>query len=55
MAAVLNYSYRTSPDADSCDINRLARAFGMAVVVDGEKPFSSWDGRAFLVRRAGGT
>ncbi|TPJ74655.1 class I SAM-dependent methyltransferase [Mesorhizobium sp. B2-7-1] len=55
MAAILNYSYRTSPDADSADTNRLARAFGMDVLVDGEMPFGSWDGTVFVVRRSGGT
>ncbi|TPI10995.1 class I SAM-dependent methyltransferase [Mesorhizobium sp. B4-1-3] len=54
MAAVLNYSYRTS-DIDSRDINRLARAYRMEVLVDGEMPFGSWDGTAFLIRRGGGT
>lgn len=54
MAAVLNYSYRTS-DIDSRDIKRLARAYRMEVLVDGEMPFGSWDGTAFLIRRDGGT
>jgi ubiquinone/menaquinone biosynthesis C-methylase UbiE len=55
MAAILNYSYRTSPEADSHDISRLASTYGMEVVIDGEMPFDSWDGKAFLVRSAGGT
>ncbi|TGS19232.1 class I SAM-dependent methyltransferase [Mesorhizobium sp. M2E.F.Ca.ET.209.01.1.1] len=55
MAAILNYSYRTSPDIDSRDINGLARAYGMHVLVDGEMPFRSWDGTVFLIRRGGGT
>ncbi|WP_245519460.1 MULTISPECIES: methyltransferase domain-containing protein [unclassified Mesorhizobium] len=55
MAAILNYSYRTSPDIDSSDINRLAHAYGMDILVDGEMPFGSWDGTAFLIRRGGGT
>lgn len=55
MAAILNYSYRASPDIDSRDINRLASACRMDVLVDGEMPFGSWDGTAFLIRRRGGT
>lgn len=55
MAAILNYSYRASPDIDSRDINRLAHAFGMDVLVDGEMPFGIWDGTVFLIRRGGGT
>ncbi|WP_246677972.1 class I SAM-dependent methyltransferase [Mesorhizobium sp. B2-7-2] len=55
MAAILNYSYRTSPGIDSGDISRLSQACGMDLVVDGEMPFGSWDGMVFLVRRDGGT
>lgn len=55
MAAILNYSYRTPPDIDSSDINRLAHAYGMDVLVDGAMPFGSWAGTVFLIRRGGGT
>jgi hypothetical protein len=55
MAAILNYSYRASPGIDSRDINGLAGAYGMDVLVNGEMPFRSWDGTVFLIRRGGGT
>lgn len=55
MAAILNYSYRMSPAADSSDIGHLARICAMDVHIDGEMPFRRWDGTAFLIRRTGGT
>ncbi|UCI09634.1 class I SAM-dependent methyltransferase [Mesorhizobium sp. B1-1-8] len=55
MAAILNYSYRMSPAADSSDIRHLARIYGMDLVIDGEMPFRHWDGTAFLIRSTGGT
>ncbi|WP_245429259.1 class I SAM-dependent methyltransferase [Mesorhizobium sp. WSM3860] len=53
--AILNYSYRMSPAADSADIRHLARICAMDVLIDGEMPFRRWDGTAFLIRRTGGT
>jgi ubiquinone/menaquinone biosynthesis C-methylase UbiE len=55
LAAILNYSYRTSPAVDSFDVRRLAHACAMDVLVDADLPFRRWDGTAFLVRRSGGT
>ncbi|WP_246696154.1 class I SAM-dependent methyltransferase [Mesorhizobium sp. SARCC-RB16n] len=53
--AVLNYSYRGSFFLDSADVSRLAEAHQLRVVINGEKPFRSWDGDAFLLTRGGGT
>jgi ubiquinone/menaquinone biosynthesis C-methylase UbiE len=55
LMAILNYSYRGSPALDRAEIKRLARACGMQLVLDGEMPFSLWDGTAFLLRLVGGT
>jgi ubiquinone/menaquinone biosynthesis C-methylase UbiE len=49
--ALLNYSYRGSLFLDRADIGRLAEAHQLRVVIDGEKPFRSWDGDAFLFAR----
>ncbi|MER9139684.1 class I SAM-dependent methyltransferase [Mesorhizobium sp. M0830] len=49
MAAILNYSYRGSPALDRSEINHLAEAYGMQVVIDGERPFRLWDGTAFML------
>ncbi|TPK44251.1 methyltransferase domain-containing protein [Mesorhizobium sp. B2-5-4] len=53
--ALLNYSYRGSLFLDRADIGRLAEAHQLRVVINGEKPFRSWDGDAFLLARDGGT
>ncbi len=53
--ALLNYSYRGSLFLDRGDIKRLAEAHQLRVVIDGEKPFRSWDGDAFLLARCDGT
>ncbi|MER9290573.1 class I SAM-dependent methyltransferase [Mesorhizobium sp. L2C084A000] len=47
--ALLNYSYRGSLLSDRDDIGRLAQAHQLRVLIDGEKPFRSWDGDAFLL------
>ncbi|RUY64406.1 class I SAM-dependent methyltransferase, partial [Mesorhizobium sp. M7A.F.Ca.CA.001.05.1.1] len=49
--ALLNYSYRGSLFSDRDDIGRLAQAHQLRVLIDGEKPFRSWDGNAFLLAR----
>ncbi|WP_245266504.1 class I SAM-dependent methyltransferase [Mesorhizobium sp. LNHC252B00] len=49
MAAILNYSYRGSPALDRSEIHHLAEAYGMQVVIDGERPFRLWDGTAFML------
>ncbi|PBB66004.1 methyltransferase type 11 [Mesorhizobium sp. WSM4312] len=53
--ALLNYSYRGSLFLDRADIGRLAETHQLRVVINGEKPFRSWDGDAFLLARRGGT
>ncbi|MBZ9794386.1 class I SAM-dependent methyltransferase [Mesorhizobium sp. ES1-4] len=53
--ALLNYSYRGSLFLDRADISRLAEAHQLRVVVNGENPFRSWDGDAFLLAHGGGT
>ncbi|AZO12873.1 class I SAM-dependent methyltransferase [Mesorhizobium sp. M3A.F.Ca.ET.174.01.1.1] len=55
MAAILNYSYREAGARDRCDVRSLADAHRLDVLIAGEKPFSLWDGAAFLVRRGCGT
>ncbi len=47
---ILNFSYRDSLLTDSTDVNRLATTTGFDVVLDGERPFSLWDGTAFHLR-----
>ncbi|WP_318013155.1 class I SAM-dependent methyltransferase [Mesorhizobium sp. BH1-1-4] len=53
--ALLNYSYRGSLFLDRADVSRLAEAHQLRVVINGEKPFRSWDGDAFLLARGDGT
>ncbi|TPM96915.1 methyltransferase domain-containing protein [Mesorhizobium sp. B2-1-3A] len=55
LTAILNYSYRGSLALDRSDIMRLVGACGIQLIVDGETPFSRWDGTAFLLRRFSGT
>lgn len=51
---MLNFSYRGHTAADRRDVTRLALEFGFDVLVDGETPFSLWDGVAFHLKRHGG-
>ena len=44
---ILNFSYRGDPAADLADLRRLAGACGLAVVRDGPRPFSLWDGAVY--------
>jgi SAM-dependent methyltransferase len=48
---VLNYSYRNSLARDRSDLHDLAELCGLEVLVDGERPFTHWDGAAFHLRR----
>ena len=48
---LLSFSYRGDDDADRADVAALARATGLEVVAGGTRPFSLWDGLAFLLRR----
>jgi cyclopropane fatty-acyl-phospholipid synthase-like methyltransferase len=49
---VLNFSYRDDSFADRRDVATLASAHGFAVLVDGDTPFSLWNGVAFRMRAA---
>ena len=49
---IFNYSYRDDLEGDKRDVNRLARAAGLAVMVSGGQPFKFWDGIAFRMRRS---
>jgi predicted TPR repeat methyltransferase len=49
---ILNYSYRSNPAQDREDIQRLGYAHGFEVLLDGERPFELWDGRAWLLRKS---
>ena len=49
---VLEFSYRDDLDADRLDVASLAGAAGFDVVVDGERPFTLWNGAAFRLRKA---
>jgi SAM-dependent methyltransferase len=44
---ILNFSYRGDPAGDRADVRRLAGACGFAVVRDGLRPFSLWDGAVY--------
>ena len=44
---ILNFSYRGDPAGDRADVRRLAGACGFAVVRDGARPFSLWDGAVY--------
>ena len=48
---LLNFSFRGDPELDRADIHRLARDHGFTVIVDGERSFELWDGRAWRMRR----
>lgn len=50
---VVNFSYRGDENADLADVRRLATASGFQTMVLGERPFRSWDGRAFRLRKPG--
>jgi len=46
-------SYRGDPPADAQDAARWAVTHGFTTIVLGDVPFKLWDGRAFVLRRAG--
>lgn len=48
---LLNVSYRDDPAADRSDVERLAAAYGLDVLVSGSAPFELWDALAFHLRR----
>jgi SAM-dependent methyltransferase len=47
---VLNFSYRGDAAQDRADLSRLANACGFAVVRDGTREFTLWDGLAFHLK-----
>ncbi len=50
---IMNYSYRGDLELDRCDVSAFARHFGFTVLRDGTADLSLWDGRAFLLQKAG--
>ena len=50
--AILNLSYR-GLEADRADLARWARRYDLTIRVNGEHPFSVWDGAAFILQREG--
>ena len=48
---ILNFSYRGSLVRDRSDLHDVAELCGLGVLVDGEHPFTHWDGTAFHLRR----
>jgi SAM-dependent methyltransferase len=51
--AILNYSYRGDLDADRHAVADLSRRYGLAVLRNGTRDFTLWDGATFLLRRMG--
>jgi predicted RNA methylase len=51
---LLNFSYRSSREADRRDVQRLCRTFGLELLVPGTRPFQLWDAEAYHVRRPAG-
>jgi len=51
---VLNFSYRSEPEADGVDLTRLAGANRLKVVQQGERPFTLWDATAFVLAKITG-
>ncbi|MBV9567783.1 MAG: class I SAM-dependent methyltransferase [Hyphomicrobiales bacterium] len=49
---ILNFSYRSDPDADARDVEDLARVNRLEPLRAGERPFHMWDGRVFHLRKA---
>jgi SAM-dependent methyltransferase len=48
---ILNFSYRGSLARDRADVRELAQLCALTVLVDGEHPFTRWDGTAFHLKR----
>jgi ubiquinone/menaquinone biosynthesis C-methylase UbiE len=49
---IFAFSYRADTHADRADVERLARAHGFRVLLDGTSPFDLWNGRVFRMARA---
>lgn len=50
--ALLNLSYRADPALDAADARRWAAQHGLALGHAGIRPFTLWDGAAWVLRRA---
>ncbi len=50
--ALLNLSYRADPAADAADARRWAAQHGLILDHAGTRPFTLWDGAAWVLRRA---
>jgi len=52
---VLNFSYRSEPDADRAELTHFTEANGLRVVQHGALPFKLWDAKAFVLEKLTGT
>jgi len=50
--AILNFSYRGDPARDDADVRALAAAHDLELVESGVRPFSLWNGVAWVMRKA---
>lgn len=50
---LLNYSYRDDLAADRAEVQKLCRALGFTLAVNGAQPFRFWDGVVFHGRKGG--
>jgi SAM-dependent methyltransferase len=50
-ALILNYSYRGNPELDSRELAQAAGPAGLLMERQGAQEFSSWNGKAFLLRK----
>jgi ubiquinone/menaquinone biosynthesis C-methylase UbiE len=50
---ILNYSYTGDDATNAQDVAALASQHGFDVIVNGEHPFSIWDGSAYHLRKRG--
>ncbi len=48
---ILNFAYDRSLAQDRADVRALADESGLAVVIDGEAPFTLWNARAFVLAK----
>ena len=48
--AILNYSYRGDAEGDRADVRRLAQEHDFEIKIDGEQPFTLWDGTVWLLQ-----
>lgn len=50
---ILNYSYTGDDVSNAQEVSALAKQHGFDVIVNGERPFSIWDGSAYHLRKRG--